>query len=85
MSWENAFYGRLDLSEGSRDRSCTGTAGCAYCGSVAGHLAHEIARHVGSVAGNPGRPVLPCVAAIEFAPKHTRTRFGGGGALDNLT
>jgi hypothetical protein len=32
----NTFGGRLDVREGSRDRSCTGTAGCDSCGSVAG-------------------------------------------------
>jgi hypothetical protein len=38
----NTFRRRLDLREGSRDCSCTGTARCASCGSVAGHLAHEV-------------------------------------------
>jgi hypothetical protein len=36
LSCENTFGGRLDVREGSRDRSCTGTAGCVSCGSVAG-------------------------------------------------
>ena len=42
LNWGNLFGGRLDVREGSRDGSSTGTAGCASCGSVAGHFAHEV-------------------------------------------
>jgi hypothetical protein len=42
LSWENVFAADLMFARGHAIVSCTGTAGCASCGSDAGHLAHEV-------------------------------------------